>query len=123
MKFYVCKTCGNFVEMVKDAGVPMVCCGQPMQELIPGTSDGAAEKHVPVYSIDGDKVVVNVGEVAHPMAEVHYIEWIAIETVNGVQRTFLKPGDKPETVFTIPAGDSFVAAYAYCNLHGLWKAE
>jgi len=123
MKFFVCEKCGNFVEMIKDTGVPMMCCGQKMKELIPGTSDGAVEKHVPVYTVDGNKVTVTVGSVEHPMLDVHYIEWIAIETKCGAQRKFLKADMKPCAEFVLTEGDSVVAVYAYCNLHGLWKAE
>ncbi len=122
MRFFVCETCGNFVEMIKDGGVPMMCCGKAMKELIPGTSDGAVEKHVPVCSVDGNKVTVTVGSVEHPMADVHYIEWIALETAKGAQRKVLNPGDKPCAEFTLTDDVSDVAVYAYCNLHGLWKA-
>lgn len=123
MKFYVCETCGNIVEMVKESGVPVMCCGQKMKELIPGTSDGAVEKHVPVYEIEGNKVTVTVGSVEHPMADVHYIEWIVVETAKGAQKKALNPGDKPCAEFVLTEDDSVVAVYAYCNLHGLWKAE
>ena len=122
MKFFVCEKCGNFVGMIKESGAPMVCCGEKMKELVPGTSDGAAEKHVPVVKFEGKKVIVTVGEVEHPMVDAHYIEWIAIETAKGAQRKVLKPGQKPELEFILTDDDSFVAAYAYCNLHGLWKA-
>ncbi len=122
MKFFVCEKCGNFVGMIKESGAPMVCCGEKMKELVPGTSDGAAEKHVPVVKLEGKKVIVTVGEVEHPMVDAHYIEWIAIETAKGAQRKVLKPGQKPELEFILTDDDSFVAAYAYCNLHGLWKA-
>lgn len=123
MKFYVCETCGNFVGMVKDSGVPMMCCGKKMTELVPGTSDGAAEKHVPVGTVDGNKVTVTVGSVEHPMVEAHFIEWIAIETEKGAQRKVLKPEDKPAAEFLLTDDDSVIAVYAYCNLHGLWKAD
>lgn len=122
MRFYKCPKCGSIVEKLNDQGCTPACCGSAMQELIAGTSDGAAEKHVPVVSVDGDKVSVKVGEVAHPMADVHYIEWIALETKKGSQRHILQPGDTPETAFVLPQGDMLVAAYAYCNLHGLWKS-
>lgn len=123
MKFYVCESCGNFVGMVVDSGAPMSCCGKMMKELVPGTSDGAVEKHVPVYTVDGNKVVVTVGSVEHPMVEEHFIEWIAIETKKGAQRKVLNPGDKPSVEFALTDDDAVVAVYAYCNLHGLWKAE
>ena len=80
MEFYICEHCGNLVGMVKNSGVPIKCCGQNMTKLEPGTSDGAAEKHVPVFTIEGNKVTVTVGEVEHPMLEAHFIEWIAINT-------------------------------------------
>lgn len=123
MKFYVCEVCGNFVEMIKESGAPMTCCGQKMKELVPGTSDGAVEKHVPVFTVEGNKVTVTVGSVEHPMVAEHFIEWIAVETAKGAQRKFLKPEEKPSADFLLADGDSVVAVYAYCNLHGLWKAE
>ncbi len=123
MKFFVCEKCGNFVEMIKESGAPMSCCGQKMTELVPGTSDGAVEKHVPEFSVDGNKVTVKVGSVEHPMVEAHYIEWIAVETKKGVQRKALHPDEKPCAEFVLTEDDSVVAVYAYCNLHGLWKAE
>ena len=123
MKYYVCEHCGNIIEFVKESGVPVMCCGQKMTEIIPGTSDGAHEKHVPVVTIEGDKVIVEVGAVEHPMAEAHYIQWIAIETAKGEQRVKLNYTDKPRAEFKLADGDSFVAAYEYCNLHGLWKKE
>ncbi|HHW95310.1 MAG TPA: desulfoferrodoxin [Mogibacterium sp.] len=122
MKFKRCAICGQIVAMVKETGVPMICCGEPMQELVAGTTDAAQEKHVPVYTVDGNKVHVKVAEVEHPMIEEHYIEWIALETKQGVQRKELKPGEKPEACFSICDGDEVVAAYEYCNLHSLWKA-
>ncbi len=121
-KFYVCKHCKNFVGMIYNSGVPMICCGEPMTELVPNTVEAAHEKHLPVISISDGKVTVKVGSVEHPMLEAHYIEWIYLETKNGGQRRALKPGDKPEAVFTLD-DDEAVAAYAFCNLHGLWETK
>lgn len=123
MKFYVCKHCKNLVTLLHESGVPMMCCGEKMTELVPGTSDGAFEKHVPAVSVDGSVVTVKVGEVEHPMLENHYIQWIVLETKSGAQIHYLKPGEKPEAVFALAEGDEAVAAYEYCNLHGLWKKE
>ncbi len=123
MKFFVCKKCGNLVEVIKDSGAPMVCCGEEMTELIPGSNDGAVEKHVPEFLVEDNTITVSVGSVEHPMLEEHYIEWIAIETVNGSQRAILSPGDMPFAEFTKTDEDVFLAAYAYCNLHGLWKSK
>ena len=79
MKFYVCEHCGNIIAKVKDTGVPVMCCGQKMTEIVPGTSDGAAEKHVPVYEVSGNIVTVRVGSAEHPMAAEHYIEWVSLQ--------------------------------------------
>ena len=122
IKFYKCAHCGQIVAIVKGTGVPIMCCGEAMSEIVPGTVDASLEKHVPVYTVDGNKVTVKVGAAEHPMAEEHYIEWIALETKAGNQRKALKPGDAPAACFAICDGDEVVAVYAYCNLHGLWKA-
>lgn len=121
MKFYRCEHCGNIIAMVKDAGVPVVCCGQKMTELVPNTEDAAQEKHVPVYEQKGNILEVTVGSVEHPMAEEHHIEWIALQTDRGNQRKVLKPGDEPKADFALLDGEKIQAIYAYCNLHGLWK--
>ena len=123
MKFFVCEHCGNIIEFAKETGVPVMCCGQMMTELIPGTSDGAVEKHVPVVSVNGNEVIVEVGSVEHPMISEHYIEWIVIETKKGSQKVKLTPEDEPKAKFLLVDDDAFVAAYAYCNLHGLWEAK
>ena len=122
LKFYVCKHCGNIIAFVKSSGVPVVCCGEKMQELVPNTTDAAQEKHVPVVTVEGGKVTVTVGSVKHPMAEEHHIEWIALQTKAGNQRKTLKPGAEPVACFQVCEGDAVEAVFAYCNLHGLWKA-
>jgi len=93
-----------------------------MQEIIPNTVDAASEKHLPVISVVGNTVSIQVGSVEHPMTEQHYIQWIYIETKQGGQRKCLQPGDKPQAVFALD-NDQIISAYAYCNLHGLWKTE
>ena len=121
MKFYRCEHCGNIITFVHSAGVPVMCCGQKMTELVPGTTDGAAEKHVPVVEVQGSTVQVKVGSVEHPMLPEHFIQFIAIETKHGSQIKYLQPGEKPQASFVLADGDQLVAAYEYCNLHGLWK--
>ncbi|MBQ8306230.1 MAG: desulfoferrodoxin [Blautia sp.] len=123
MTFYQCAHCGNIIAYIKDSGVRFQCCGEEMKPMEPNTSDGAGEKHVPVIQIDGQTVTVTIGSVEHPMLEAHHIEWILLETKEGRQRKTLKPGDKPVAMFALTEGDSVVAAYEYCNLHGLWKSE
>ena len=123
MKFYRCEVCRQIIAIVKKTGAPVVCCGKPMKELIPGTSDGAVEKHVPAVTVDGNKVTVSVGSAPHPMTEAHYIEWVSLKTKVGNQRKALNPGDEPRVCFTMCDGDEVEAVYAYCNLHGLWVCE
>ena len=122
MKFYRCSHCGQIIAIVKETGVPVVCCGEPMAEVIPGTTDASLEKHVPVFTVEGNKVQVSIGSAAHPMLPVHYIEWVAIQTEFGNQRKQLCPGDEPKVCFSLCDGDEVKAVYAYCNLHSLWKA-
>lgn len=122
MKFLKCKKCGKIVAIVNDTVVPTMCCGEAMEELIPGTTDAAQEKHVPVYEVKGNLVTVTVGSVEHPMTPEHYIQWIAIKTKNGNQRKILTPTDAPKATFAIIDGDEVEEVYEYCNLHGLWKA-
>ena len=121
-KFYICEKCGNLVEKIEDSGVPMVCCGQKMSEIVAGTVEASREKHIPVASVEGDVVNVVVGSIEHPMAEEHSILWIELVSDKGVQRKHLKPGEAPKVSFAL-AGEKPLAVYAYCNLHGLWKVE
>lgn len=121
-KFFICEHCGNIIAMVKDAKVPVMCCGQKMKEIVPGTTDAAVEKHVPVYTVEGSLVKVQVGSTEHPMLPEHYIAWVSLQTRQGNQRKALQPGSKPEVCFALCEGDEVEAVYAYCNLHSLWKA-
>ena len=122
MKFYRCDHCGNIVTFVHNSGVPVMCCGQKMTELVPGTVDAALEKHVPVVQVQGASVHVQVGAVAHPMLPEHVIQWIALETNQGSQIKYLQPGQAPQADFALAPEEQVVAVYEYCNLHGLWKA-
>lgn len=123
MKFKRCNHCGNIITMIKDKGVPVMCCGEKMQEIEVGTIDASIEKHVPVYRKEDNKVYVSVGSVEHPMVDEHYIEWIILETNKGIQKKELKPNNKPEAVFAILDDEEVVRVYEYCNLHGLWSCE
>ena len=121
-KFYICEHCGNIIGMVKNKGVPVMCCGQKMKELVPNTVEASGEKHIPAVTVEGNVLKVNVGSVNHPMAEEHFIEWVYVETENGGMRKNLKPGQEPNVTFAL-GDDKAIAVYAYCNLHGLWMAE
>ena len=122
MKDSTCRHCGNLVGMVNDSGVPMICCGEKMEALQPNTVEASGEKHVPVVTVEGSTVRVNVGSMDHPMLPEHFIQWIYVQTEHGGQRKALQPGDAPGAVFSL-VDDKAVAVYAYCNLHGLWMTE
>ena len=118
--FYRCKKCGSVVAKLNAKGCSPSCCGEPMAELKGNVTDGAKEKHVPDVKVDGAKIFAQVGSVAHPMLDEHYIEWIALAAEDRIEVHYLKPGDKPATFF---GGVEHGVVYASCNLHGLWKAE
>ena len=120
-KFYKCSVCGNIIGKIHDSGVPVVCCGKPMDHLEANTVEASFEKHIPDVKVEDGIVKVQVGSVAHPMLDVHYIEWVILETATGFQKKDLKPGEAPEADFAVT--EPVLAAYEYCNLHGLWKAE
>lgn len=132
LTFYQCNTCGNRIEMIEDSGVTPTCCGDDMEELIPGTSDGAKEKHIPIFiestvipspleeKLCTKVITVQVGETPHPMMKAHYIEWILVHTNRGVYRKSLDPSLPPEADFCLKKDETVLAIYAYCNLHGLW---
>lgn len=121
-RFFVCEKCGNMVGMINASGVPMMCCGQKMTLLEAGVKEASLEKHIPVATLNGNTVTVDIGSVAHPMAEEHYIAWVYLQTDKGGQRKCLKPGEEPKVTFAL-AEEKPVAVYAYCNLHGLWKSD
>ena len=121
--FRTCKHCGNLVGMIHASGVPMICCGEEMEEIKPNTVDASKEKHVPVVSIDQNQVSVAIGSEPHPMLEAHYIQWIYLKGSQGGQRRCLGAGDAAKVTFVMTDGDKPAAVYAYCNLHGLWMTE
>ena len=123
MRFFKCKECGKIVALVSDHDCPTKCCGEKMEELIPNTQDGAKEKHIPVYEVEGNIVHVKVGEVEHPMLDAHYIGWIMLKTNMGNQRKVLKPGQKPEADFALLPGEKVEAVLEFCNLHGLYSTK
>ena len=121
MEFYRCKHCGNLVMMMHKSGVPMICCGEEMERLTENTVDAATEKHVPVWNREGNKIHVNIGSVDHPMIAAHFIQWIALETSDGVQIKYLQPEEQPAADFYVATDTKLLKVYEYCNLHGLWS--
>ncbi len=119
LQIYKCEKCGNIVEVLHGGKGELVCCGQPMKLYEENTVDAAREKHVPVVEKITDGVKVKVGDVAHPMEEKHFIEWVEIISDGKAYRQFLSPGEAPEAIFKMEAGQ--VTAREYCSIHGLWK--
>ena len=122
LTFYVCSHCGNVVQKLHDSGVELVCCGEPMKTLTPNTQDAAVEKHLPVAEASGTSLRVQVGSTLHPALPEHHIGWILLECESDLHFAMLQPGDEPSATFELGACKP-VAAYAWCNLHGLWKTE
>ncbi|MEJ5187219.1 MAG: desulfoferrodoxin [Candidatus Geothermincolales bacterium] len=121
LQIYKCEVCGNIVEVLHEGKGELVCCGKSMVLQVENTVDAAVEKHVPVVEVQEDGVLVKVGEVAHPMTEEHYIEWVQVIAGDMSYRIFLKPGIDPQGKFTVPREG--ITAREYCNLHGLWKSS
>ena len=120
VSYYKCPVCGNIIEIVNGEVERVKCCGQGLVLLEANSVDAALEKHVPVYEIDNNEIIVRVGEVIHPMEEKHYITFISLVTNDRVIRVNLKPGDEPIARFPYEPGSIL---YEYCNLHGLWKCD
>lgn len=122
MKFYICPTCGNVIELIEDHKVPVMCCGKKMEELVPNSTEAAVEKHMPVPTVENGVLKVSVGEVEHPSIEKHWIPFVAVKASDLVMRREIKATEKPEAIFPIGDFKGEVEVYAWCNLHGLWKA-
>lgn len=120
MYFYKCDICGQIVASTEELINPLSCCNHEMRLLTPAESDGALEKHVPVYSIEGETLTVSIGSEPHPMVPEHYIEWVCLVTCCGVQWQPLEPGIAPVATFKVKPGEQVVAIYEYCNIHGLY---
>lgn len=124
MKFYKCKVCGQILAVIKDTGVKPYCCNEEMEELSPKTNEtNLNEKHIPIFKTNNGKVLVQVGEIPHPMTDDHYIEWIVLTTNKGNQTKELKPGKSPRAEFRVDKDEKVEEIYAYCNIHNLWKLD
>lgn len=123
LRFYHCNICGKTIALLSDSEVPTICCGQAMTELIPNHTDGAIEKHVPVFHITDNTVSVQVGSAAHPMTDDHSILWIGLSTTQGFRFHELHPGDVPTATFLLAPDETVSEVLALCNLHGLWAVN
>ncbi len=123
VKFYKCMHCGNIAIKVVDHNVPLVCCGEQMVELVPGTEDAALEKHVPAVTAEDGHIHVIVGSVEHPMEDDHYIQFICLLKDTGYEIHPMTPHNPPATDFYVAAGEKPLAVFEYCNKHGLWKTD
>ena len=121
-RFFICEHCGNLIGTIHDTGVPIMCCGQKMTKLEPGTSEASREKHIPVVSADENTVKAEIGSATHPMAPEHSIFWVYLQTDKGGQRKCLEIGTEPVVTFAL-ADEKPVAVYSYCNIHGLWRSD
>lgn len=122
LQFFICRHCGNVVVKFHDSGVPLVCCGEPMERLTPNTVEASVEKHLPfLLHQDKQTLQVQVGSKEHPMLEEHHIEFVCVECETCFQVIHLKPGTPPHAVFCLRCTPR--AVYAYCNIHGLWRTD
>lgn len=121
-EFFICEHCGNLISLMEDKGVSITCCGQKMTKLEPNTVDAAVEKHLPVATLSEGVLSVEIGSVIHPMTPEHHIKWIFVCCESHGQRKVFDPTDEPKFDFFVGEEKSF-EIFAYCNLHGLWKAE
>ena len=119
LKLKKCDKCGALIVALKDCNCDncgIKCCGEAMSEVIVN-SDGAVEKHLPVYEKRGDDILVKVN---HVMDEDHYIEWISTVSGNKINTISFNPGDEVSYVFKYEKG---MKIYSYCNKHGLWVCD
>ena len=122
-KFFICKHCGNLVGLINNSGGKLVCCNEAMTELVANSTDAATEKHLPLISVNGNEVTVTIGSVLHPATEEHFINWIYLQTEKGGQRKWLSSDEEPTVTFILSEDDHPIAAFEYCNIHGLWKTN
>lgn len=121
MKLLKCAVCGNIVEMIEDKGVPVMCCGKPMNELQANTTDGALEKHVPVAEIVDGSLHVKVGSMEHPMLAEHYITMILVEADDDglpAKSASLEKNRKESSRWVISKGKCMFTNTAICTAYG-----
>lgn len=118
MKFLKCSVCGNII--ITKENENNICCEKEMAQIKPNTTEAATEKHIPVVNIENNIATIKVGEIAHPMTEEHYIEWIYVITNLREIKYDLKPNEEAKVSLILEENESIKEIYAYCNLHSLW---
>jgi superoxide reductase len=122
MEIFKCSICGNIVDLINNQHGTLVCCGKPMDLMIPNTVDAALEKHIPIINCNDNNIEIRIGEVIHPFVEEHYIDFVIIEYGNSIKRIKLDKNQEPIVNINFNyKGD--INVYAYCNIHGLWKTS
>lgn len=121
-KFLLCEECGNLEEL-KEESPNSTCCNTLMKAVDANSTEASIEKHIPTIKVEDSTVTISVGEILHPMSEEHYISYIYLKTNKKLKKQALKPTDKPQAIFTLSENEEVIAAYSYCNLHGLWQKE
>lgn len=114
VKFYREKKTGEVVFAASGKAIT----SEDFVEIKANTVDAAVEKHVPVYEVEGNEIIVKVGSVSHPMTDEHYIMWIALVSDGKITVSKLAPNMEAQARFEYIKGSEI---YAYCNLHSLWK--
>lgn len=121
-RFYFCETCGNLLITAIASGVLPYCCGKEMSLLKANVTDGDTEKHVPVFELKSDhKMRIKVGTEPHPMTGKHGIRFVCLKTTTEFIVRYLKEEEPPEACIRFTGKP--IAVYAYCNIHGLWRAN
>ena len=122
VEFYECEVCGNVMVKLVDGGVTPDCCGAAMKRVKPKSGDAGREKHTPIVLVNGERVTVTVGEVAHPMEEDHFIGFAVLENGRGFDVKELQTNGYPVAQFLLNEDEEAGRVYAWCNKHGLWEA-
>ena len=125
LEMYRCEIYGNLVQVILSGAGELVCCGQPMKQVVANNIEEVSlEKHVPVFrKKDNNGLEIQVGTQLHPMDDDHYIMFI--ETISEDRKhlylEYLQPGQEAKIELQRQIGKE--KALAFCNLHGLWEGE
>lgn len=122
MKFYRCTNCNEIV-IFRNEGKVVNCCEEAMIELLPNQNEEDSVANKPIIRRIGNLVTVLVGTEPHSMVDVHYIDFILLETNKGIYYKKLSLDDFAIADFLVHNKEEVVRAYAYCSNHFLWMTE